>query len=169
MTLNFNTFTMSAQIILSDYNKQKIAYSPQFAATDYATLQVDAELTANLLSAITGLHFDSITIRKKYTRLHTPALDPAVTIESIGMLVCQLVAPPDDYFMLELPGPIPAIVNADQTINTAHPDVVNYTNVFRLNAYGNNRLLDESGGNTIVLASLRVPALKAIKNEPAIG
>lgn len=169
MTLNFSTFAMSAAIELSDYNKQKILYSPQFAATDYATLQADAELTTNLLSDITGLHFESLTIRKKYTSLHNPTLTPAATIESIGMLVCQLVAPPDDYYMLELPCPIPTVINPDQTINSSDVGVINYTNVFRNNAYGNNRLLDESGGNTIILASLRVPALKAIKTPRPIG
>jgi len=160
---------MSAQILLSDYNKQKILYSPEYTATDYAILQSDAELTTNLLSTITGLHFESLTIRKKYTQLHNPTLLPTATVESVGMLVCQLVAPPDDYYMLELPGPVATIVNPDQTINTADAGVINYTNVFRNNAYGNNRLLDESGGNTIILASLRVPALKAIKNPRPIG
>jgi len=169
MSLNFSTFTMSAGIELSDYNKQKILFSPQFAATDYAILQADAEETANLLSNVTGLRFESLTIRKKYTHLHSPSLSPTATIESIGMLVCELVAPPDDYFMLELPGPTAALINPDQTIDTAHAGVINYTNVFRNNAYGNNRLLDESGGNTIILASLRVPALKAIKNPRPIG
>jgi len=169
MSLSFAKFAMSAQILLSDYNKQKILYSPEYAATDYATLQADAETTANLLSDITGLHFESLTIHKKYTSLHNPTLTPTATIESVGMLVCQLVAPPDDYFMLELPGPIPAIINPDQTIDTANAGVISYTNVFRNNAYGNNRLLDESGGNTIILASLRVPALKAIKTPRPIG
>jgi len=169
MSLNFSTFTMSAQILLSDYNKQKILYSPEFTATDYATLQTDAELTSDLLANITGLHFESLTIRKKYTNLHNPTLSPTATIESIGMLVCELVAPPDDYYMLELPGPIPAVINPDQTIDVANAGVINYANVFRLNAYGNNRLLDEVAGNTVILASLRVPALKAIKTTRPIG
>ena len=65
MSLDFSTFKMSAAIELSDYNKQKISYSPEYAATDYATLQADAELTANLLADVTGLHFESLTLRKK--------------------------------------------------------------------------------------------------------
>jgi len=169
MSLDFSTFKMSAAIELSDYNKQKISYSPEYAATDYATLQADAELTANLLANVTGLHFESLTLRKKYTKLHNPTLLPTATIESIGMIVCQLVAPPDDYFLVEVPGPMAALINPDQTINITDVDVISYTNIFRTNAYGNNRLLDVSGGNTIILASLRVPALKAIKSERAIG
>jgi hypothetical protein len=170
MTLNFSTATSIAQIELSDYNGQRVIFAPTFTATDYATLQADAELTANKLADITGLHFESLTLKKKYTHLHSPILLPAATIERVGMVVCELVAPPEDYFMLEIPDPVATLMNPDETINLTAANLLNYANVFRLNAYGTNgRLLAATGGNTSMLASLRVPVLKAIKSEKAIG